>query len=296
MNIEAIRTADGISLKGLFLETKENNRICLFIPGCCGNFVDNDFMRIIGMTLLKNQYNVLCANTRGSFMMNSSFHPQNLERPKQIGVAYECFEDCVYDIDAWIECLINKGYKSIDVICHSSGANKFIYYMNCNFKNKDFINNIIFLSPPDFANRIRCYSDYDELIKEAEENVKKGNSNKLIKIHFFYKTSIEFLKMMNSKNFDKLPLVNGCKQDFYQYSNITNPMFIIYGEEENYIKNFVYKFIQFANPITNVECCEINGADHIYFGKEEEIGIEIISYLNRNNLHLTTLPLYLKKK
>lgn len=102
--------------------------------------------------------------------------------------------------------------------------------------------------------------------------------------------------MMNSKNFDNLPLVNGCKQDFYQYSNITNPMFIIYGEEENYIKNFVYKFIQFANPITNVECCEINGADHIYFGKEEEIGIEIISYLNRNNLHLTTLPLYLKKK
>ena len=102
--------------------------------------------------------------------------------------------------------------------------------------------------------------------------------------------------VMNSKNFDNLPLVNGCKQDFYQYSNITNPMFIIYGEEENYIKNFVYKFIQFANPITNVECCEINGADHNYFGKEEEIGIEIISYLNRNNLHLTTLPLYLKKK
>ena len=33
-----------------------------------------------------------------------------------------------------------------------------------------------------------------------------------------------------------------------------------------------------------------------WFGKEEEIGIEIISYLNRNNLHLTTLPLYLKKK
>lgn len=296
MNIESIRTADGIGLKGLLLEAKESDRICLFIPGCCGNFVDNDFMRIISMELLKNQYSVLCANTRGSFMMNSSFHPQNLERPKQIGVAYEHFEDCVYDIDAWIEHLINKGYKTIDVICHSSGSNKFIYYMNCDFKYKHFVNNIIFLSPPDFANRIRCYNDYNELLKEAEENVKNGNPNKLIKIHFFYKTSIEFLKMMHSKNFDNLPLVNGNKHDFYQYRNITNPMFVIYGEEENYIKNFIYKFIQFANSTTNVECREVKGADHIYFGKEEEIGREIVSCLNKNNLHSANLPYILKKK
>ena len=52
-------------------------------------------------------------------------------------------------------------------------------------------------------------------------------------------------------------------QKIADYFNV--PLGYFYGEEENYIKNFVYKFIQFANPITNVECCEINGADHIYF-------------------------------
>lgn len=296
MNIETIRTKDGIGLKGLFLEVKDSDRVCLFIPGCCGNFVDNDFMRIIGLELVKKNYNVLCANTRGSFMMNSSFHPQNLEKPKQIGVAYEHFEDCIYDIDAWIKHLNLKGYKKVDVICHSSGSNKLIYYMNCDVQGKEFINNIVFLSPPDFANRIRCYNDYEDLLREAKENVESGNPNKLIKVHFFYKTSSSFLSMMSSKNFDNLPLVNGETKDFFQYTKIDKPISIIYGSEENYIKNYRDKLISFANPNTSVECLEIIGADHIYFGKEEIVGKQIASCLDKNYIQNSKIPLTLRKK
>jgi len=296
MNIETIRTEDGICLKGLFLEAKDSDRVCLFIPGCCGNFVDNDFMRIIGLELVKKNYNVLCANTRGSFMMNSSFHPQNLEKPKQIGVAYEHFEDCIYDIDAWIKHLILKGYKKVDVICHSSGSNKLIYYMNCDVQGKEFINNIVFLSPPDFANRIRCYNDYEDLLREAKENVESGNPNKLIKVHFFYKTSSSFLSMMSSKNFDNLPLVNGETKDFFQYTKIDKPISIIYGSEENYIKNYRDKLISFANPNTSVECLEIIGADHIYFGKEEIVGKQIASCLDKNYIQNSKIPFTLRKK
>ena len=296
MNIETIRTEDGICLKGLFLEAKDSDRVCLFIPGCCGNFVDNDFMRIIGLELVKKNYNVLCANTRGSFMMNSSFHPQNLEKPKQIGVAYEHFEDCIYDIDAWIKQLILKGNKKVELICHSSGSNKLIYYMNCDVQGKEFINNIVFLSPPDFANRIRCYNDYEDLLREAKENVESGNPNKLIKVHFFYKTSSSFLSMMSSKNFDNLPLVNGETKDFFQYTKIDKPISIIYGSEENYIKNYRDKLISFANPNTSVECLEIIGADHIYFGKEEIVGKQIASCLDKNYIQNSKIPFTLRKK
>lgn len=296
MNIETIRTEDGIGLKGLFLNANNSDRICLFIPGCCGNFIDNDFIRIIGMELVKSNYNVLCANTRGSFMINSSFHPQNLEKPKQIGAAYENFEDCIYDIDAWINHLIAKGYKQVDVICHSSGSNKLIYYMNCNLHGKDFINNIIFLSPPDFANRIRCYNDYEDLLKEARENVASGNPDKLIKVHFFYKTSSSFISMMSSKNFDNLPLVNGKINDFWQYTNIENPISIIYGSEENYIKNYKDKLIAYASPNAFVECYEIIGADHIYFDRERIVGKQIAMCLDKNYLLNSNLTFTLKKQ
>ena len=181
MEIVNMRTKDGIALKGLLYESFVNNEICLFIPGCCGNFVDNDFMRIISEILYENGYNVLCANTRGSFMMNSSFHPYNLERPKKIGVAYEKFEDCVNDIDGWISYLKDRGYSSVNVISHSSGANKLIYYMNCNLENKQLINKIVMLSPPDFMNRIRCYPDFQDLVNEATNNIINGEPDKMMK-------------------------------------------------------------------------------------------------------------------
>ena len=168
--------------------------------------------------------------------------------------------------------------------------------MNCDVQGKEFINNIVFLSPPDFANRIRCYNDYEDLLREAKENVESGNPNKLIKVHFFYKTSSSFLSMMSSKNFDNLPLVNGETKDFFQYTKIDKPISIIYGSEENYIKNYRDKLISFANPNTSVECLEIIGADHIYFGKEEIVGKQIASCLDKNYIQNSKIPFTLRKK
>ena len=288
-------TKDEVALKGLLYESPANSEICLFIPGCCGNFVDNDFMRIISEILYENGYNVLCANTRGSFMMNSSFHPYNLQRPKKIGVAYEKFEECVYDIDGWLNYLKELGYSAINVITHSSGANKLIYYINCNTENKDLINKIVMLSPPDFMNRIRCYNDFQDLVNKAIYNVSNGNPEKIIKIHFFHKTSQGFLDMISSKNFDNLPLVHGEKQDFEQYSKIDKPIVIICGSEENYIKKYADKFIKYAAPENQVEFYVINKADHIYFGKEHVVAYQIIIGLSklRNSISCQTPKLTL---
>lgn len=296
MEIVNMRTKDGIALKGLLYESLVNNEICLFIPGCCGNFVDNDFMRIISEILYENGYNVLCANTRGSFMMNSSFHPYNLERPKKIGVAYEKFEDCVNDIDGWISYLKDRGYSSVNVISHSSGANKLIYYMNYNLENKQLINKIVMLSPPDFMNRIRCYPDFQDLVNEATYNIINGEPDKMMKIHFFYKTSQSFIDMINSKNFDNLPLVNGNEKDFEQYAKIDKPIVIICGSEEKYIKNYADKFIKYAAPGNQVEFYVINKADHIYFGKEHVVAYQIIIGLSklRNNIQYQSKKLKLK--
>ena len=41
---------------------------------------------------------------------------------------YLNYEDSKYDIDAWIKYLVSLGYKDIDLVCHSSGCNKTIYY------------------------------------------------------------------------------------------------------------------------------------------------------------------------
>ena len=278
MNIEAIRTADGISLKGLFLETKENNRICLFIPGCCGNFVDNDFMRIIGMTLLKNQYNVLCANTRGSFMMNSSFHSQNLERPKQIGVAYECFEDCVYDIDAWVEFLDKFGYEEIILLCHSMGCNKIVYYLNQKDNNK--ISKVILLSPQDNVN----FSNLDMhsgLLEEAEKNIKKGEPDKILSkkfLGFCLMSSETYYQEITNKNINNIPYKtpNG---DFSLLNTIHKPIYIIIGSDDigENGKEYMQKVI---NNCQNAKYTILADANHNFKDKELELNEIIFDYLD----------------
>ena len=44
------------------------------------------------------------------------------------------------------------------------------------------------------------------------------------------------------------------------------------------------KLIAFSNPNTPVDCFEVIGADHIYFGKEEIVGKQIAMCLDKNYL------------
>ena len=67
-------------------------------------------------------------------------------------------------------------------------------------------------------------------------------------------------------------------------------------EPEERIKNYRDKLISFANPNTSVECLEIIGADHIYFGKEEIVGKQIASCLDKNYIQNSKIPFTLRKK
>ena len=156
-----------------------------------------------------------------------------------------------------------------------------IYYLNSKMEGINNINNLVLLSPPDFVNRIKCYEDYKDLLVEAKNNVENGEASKLVKVHFFYKTSISFLEMMASKNFDNMPLVNGTKEDFYQYSNIDKPITVIYGSLENFIKNYIYKLKEYSKNKDLFESYEIDGADHIYFDRDKEVREKIVESLNK---------------
>ena len=45
-----------------------------------------------------------------------------------------------------------------------------------------------------------------------------------------------------------------------------------------------------------MDCFEVIGADHIYFGKEEIVGKQIAMCLDKNYLQNSNLPFTLRKK
>lgn len=270
MDIISTRTKDGITLKAAFYNGTNSNT-CLIFPGFAGNFVDNDFLRNISDFLNQKGYNVIFANTRGSFNISSSNHPLNLEKPKRIGAVFEKFEDCIYDIDAWIDYIKANNLGNIHLIGHSSANNKIIHYMNSILDNKKEIHDIIMLAPPDFADRIKHYKNYKDVIQEAKDNIIAGKENKIVNCGFLYKTSISFLDMIASKNFDNFPLVNGNYNDFVKFRNIEKPLTIIVGSLDEYIYNYIDKIKEYSNPNYKCDIKVIQDGDHIFFGKDNEL-------------------------
>lgn len=121
--IVKVTTNDGYLLHGLFFEPETKNKlVVIHIHGSAGNFYFNDFYPYLAK--LSNDLNIafLATNNRGSEVYNIE------KGSKYAGAAIEIFEECLLDIDAWIEFAITKGYKKIILEGHSFGTNKIQYY------------------------------------------------------------------------------------------------------------------------------------------------------------------------
>lgn len=102
-------------------------------------------------------------------------------KTKRIGATYEVFEECIFDIEAWMKEVGRLGYKKIIILGHSLGCNKTIYYFSQR-KPKDVVG-VVLASPPDMVGlfeKPEYQPNHKKLLKEALKNIKEGNPRKLV--------------------------------------------------------------------------------------------------------------------
>lgn len=147
-------TSDKLRLDGLLFEPdKKSNTAILHIHGMAGNFYENVFLDSMAEEYTKAGYAFLTGNNRGHDHI-ADFHivgPK--ENYKRIGDVFEKIEDCILDINTWLEFLKQKGYKVFILQGHSLGAVKAVYYLN-NYSNNPFIS-LVLASPPDILGLVR---------------------------------------------------------------------------------------------------------------------------------------------
>jgi len=117
--IVSITTKDNFTLHGLLSTSKKKTKkIIIHFHGSAGNFYQNSFYP--SLTNLYESLNIafLSVNTRGSGV----YDIEKGTKPK--GAAVEIFEECLFDIDAWIDFAILQGFKEIILEGHSFGTNK----------------------------------------------------------------------------------------------------------------------------------------------------------------------------
>lgn len=283
-----VKTRDNLPLSGFLTEPKgSSTNIILNLHGTSGNFYWNNFYEPLSRMALDLGLAFLATNNRGAgvYELEIGTVPH--------GASLEKFEDCLIDIDAWIEFCLSKGYKNIILEGHSYGTEKSVYYM-ANGKYKNNVKAVILLG---FSDNVGTQQRYEKKIgknyfDEAKAFVAQGKGEHLLsdlsglagELPISAQTYLNFFSE-NSGNSVALPLRKG--KDLTNFQNIQVPILGVIGDKED----GEYTIIPIQDAINLLksenklaEAYQINDCSHGFDGKEAELVGIVQDFLKRRVL------------
>lgn len=285
-----VRTKDKLELYGLFLEAPKSKTVLINIHGTASNFYEEDFIKVLAEKLVTKNISLLSTNNRGT----SVYDPYQVS-----GAAVEKFEDCLKDIDAWIELVLKQGYKKIILSGHSLGTEKVVYYMS-HGKYKDKVSAIILLAPADSFGSHRLHEGkpntkttrrVDILLKKAEKLIQAGQGDKFLPRDAYGshegimpKSAASFVNFLG-KNSKLTAALSFHKNKLTAYSKITTPILAVIGDQSEYTAiptAEALKLLERENK--NTETYLFKNCDHDFQGQEAELAKTVIKFLIKNNL------------
>ena len=280
-------TIDGIEENGLLYDNN-NKEVVISIHGMTSNCFKK--RNVIIADKVKEKLDYYTFNTRGSEIAKNIVKKKDGKIIKEFGgTAFEDVLEGEYDIYGAIDKLVEMGYTSIYLQGHSLGCTKIVYTYNKMLENNDkrlqYIKGIILLSLVDIPSALKFFlgDKYDYYVKMALDKEKDGKELEIMPpdsfIHpmsvksflryAFYNKEIDFINIEKDPNLVtlnkiKIPL-------FMRWGNINE---LILEDAKTYSER-VNKAIN--NP--NKDISYIDGADHSYHGREEELANQIANFL-----------------
>lgn len=278
MRQELVRmnSIDEIELPGiLYTPDKNTDKIVIHVHGLNWNFYENRFIDTLAKSYTDKNYAFLTFNNRGTGFITE------LLKWNDFTIIWWCFErfkDCILDIEGVVNWVKMKWYKEIILEWHSYGCNKVLYYF---YQKKDVsIKQIVLLAPCDMPSLTKKFLSEEEYNIAKDESAKLINENKENELINFSIMANEKIAVGTFYN-DFLP---GGENDFIRYrdgvdakSELLNiidiPMLIIFWDEDDCVLTQPIEVIKeyLMNNINNCNIQIIQGADHLYIGKYEEL-------------------------
>ena len=288
MGIEIVKfiASDGIILDGILNKCEEKtNKILIQIHGMISNcFKKRE--RTIAQKVEKMGIDTLCFNNRGSEVVR---YIKSETESFLGGTAYEKIEDCYYDIVGAIEFALSLGYENIYLQGHSLGSTKVVYtYNRLKEENSKYLNNvkaIILLSLCDSSDTIEMNKD-DNYLKIAEEKASNGELMDLMPLESFVhpisvRSYLQYARDYQSIDFARF---DDDDYEFEVLNKIDVPLFMRWGNVNELIKRDAKDLAQFMNGKIhnpNKDISYIDGADHTYYEKEEELARQVRYFIEK---------------
>jgi len=286
-------TEDGLELHGLFCspaDREANGMALLHVPGFTGNFYEEKFVDYIAERVTKRGCAFLAVNTRGHDYLSGFIRKTDSGITYvQIGGAYEIFEECIFDVKAWIDFLRGRGYSRVILEGESLGTLKTVFYEHQTQDER--VRGVVLISPVDHIGlqRMATGGKYDEAINIARQMIEHGKSDELMPRVYcpLWRFSISAKSYINAFGPNtKSGIFNFHDPNarFEELSTIKCPMLATYGTiREAVVDNKVEEALSIikrrAKSSKRCDTAIIRDAPHNYLGREEELSETIGNWI-----------------
>lgn len=179
MRIVTTKSINGITFNGLLSEPNSTPKgIIIHVHGMAGSIVLNSYYQPMHERYPQDGWAFLVGEHRGTGVVTQLNSDKGFITT---GNAYEIFEECVLDIQSWVDFAKELGYKKIWIQAHSLGPSKVVYYMTKS--NEPSINGLIWISPSDMVGLLHSETGIDDhnlLLKEAKQLVQENKPKQIL--------------------------------------------------------------------------------------------------------------------
>ena len=293
MKVIYFLATDGIKLDGLLYTSESKTEdIILSIHGMGSNCMKKRETTIAKLAN-ENSIDYFGFNNRGSELVKYTRRYTEGKREKNLGgTSYEDVLEGYEDITGAIIKLKELGYKNIYLQGHSLGCTKIVYtYNELKEEQDDMLSNIkgvILNSLIDIPKAIKVYlrDSFNKYLEYAENKERENKLQDMMpREAFIHPISVKsFLRYArDNKEIDFAKY--GEDSELIKLNNIDVPLFMRWGNDNEMITQKADELVDLVNNIItnpNKDIDYIDGANHSYDTKEEELAKQIIEFINRN--------------
>lgn len=276
-----IEAEDGLELVGFYAVPAgaKAPRAVLHTHGFAGNFYENRFVDAIADAVIGKGLAFLTYNNRGHEYRSDNIRGEGVGTTSHLGGgSFELFEESDRDVAGAADFLEAMGHRAIYFEGHSLGTNKVIHYLGS--RNDPRAVGAILISPPDIfgLREVRTEGRINAVLEEARSLVRDGRGDALI-------DDPAFVVPMSAATLvsgygdpavtDIFPFRLGETGDFSRLGGIGVPILATLGNVEEAItvpaEEAVGLLERHATSSPNVRAAVVDGANHVYWGREDEL-------------------------
>lgn len=287
VDLVSIQTPDEVTLDGSLrrpdpgIECSLPMDCVIMHHGVGSNFYKSHFHDPMAEIFLARGCAVMRVNNRGHDLAYNHM-PQG-----RLGAAFETIDDCRIDWKCWTDYAESQGFERIGLWGHSLGAVKTIYYM-ANEKDPR-IQRVIASSPPRFSHSAYLARNdghiFGDQVEHAQKLADAGEMDAIFAI------TVPTGALMTTRTFfDKYGPEE--RYDIMKHlPEISHPILVLFGGLEGNIPANPDRFgfggladgvTEFAGGTDNTSCRVIEGGDHFYTGRTDELWAAVDGWLGED--------------